>query len=582
MEIELYEYQKPHCEKIIRSLKTRKSYIDCSTMGTGKTVMALYIAKKLKLDIYVICPVSMKEVWKETAERYKIKIIDIISYQTLRGVKNKKISHNYLTRRDYKDIKNGRDTDITKYEITEKMKKIINDGIFCIFDEIQNVKNKTAQAKACTTITTNIKGRSRIALLSATPIDKMEQIGNIYKMMGIIKTDEELTTSESFGREFEYSGLQKIINIAKQINIKETIKIINENGINTKTANKIAYEILTKIMKNEYINIAIKPKTETIKNDIKDGEYNLSEKYMKKIKEGIDLIHLSVVMKNNKIEKIDDISGVMKGMHKIEEAKIKIITRLVREKMNERRRKVIIYVNYKDSIETLKEKLSEYKILIMDGSTKQKDRMKITNQFNYPNSKYRILIANMRVGGTGISLHDTDGRYPRTMYIVPTYSIMDLHQATGRVNRAGTKSQPEIRFIYSKMKESSLINALARKKEILKESSTKEGQDIIFPGEYEKYIEMTWEEQKRIIKEEERKAAKKISEWILYQMYNPKSKNPFMVRKIMNEQFMEEVKSEKKKNEVKKEIEESIKTNRIKERRKEFQRELEKTKKILQ
>lgn len=580
-EIQLYDYQKPHCEKIVKSLKTRKSYIDCSTMGTGKTVMALYIAKTLKLDIYVICPVSMKEVWETTAKRYKIKIIDIISYQTLRGVKDKKMSHKYLTREDKKEIKNGKDNKTTKYKITEEMREIIEKGVLCIFDEIQNVKNKTAQAKACTTITSNIKGRSRIALLSATPIDKVEQISNVYKMMGILKENEELTTTGSFGRDFEYSGLQKIIDISKKINLKETIKIINEIGINTKTGNKIAYELLTKIMKEEYINIAIKPKRQEIESDIKDGEYNLTPTYMKKIKEGIDLIHLSVIMKDNKIDKIDDISGVMKGMHKIEQAKMKIITRITREKLKERRRKVIIYVNYKDSIETLREKLIEYEPLIMDGSTKQKERMNITKKFNYANSKYRVLIANMKVGGTGISLHDTDGRYPRTMYIVPTYSIMDLHQATGRVNRAGNKSRPEIRFIYSKMKESSLINALARKKEVLKEASTKEEQGITFPGEYEKEIEVSWEEQERINKEEERKAAKKISEWILEKLYKPTSGNPIMIRKIMIEQFTEDIKNKEKIEEIKREIEDTIKKNREKERKREFKRDLKITKRVL-
>lgn len=580
-EIKLFEYQKPHCENIIKSLKTKKSYIDCSTMGTGKTVMALYIAKKLKLDIFVICPVSMKEVWKSTANKYEINIIDTISYQTLRGVKGKKISHKYLIREDKKIIRNGKDTNITIYEPTKILTSIIEKGILCIFDEIQNVKNKTAQAISCSTITSNIKGRSRIALLSATPIDKMEQIGNVYKMMGILKVNEELTTSGSFGKDFEYSGLQKIIDLSNKIDIQKTKEIINESGINTKSGCKIAYRIMTEILKDEYINIAIKPKSEEIKSDIKDGEYNLSNTYRDELQRGIELIQSSIRMKDNRIEKIDNMSGVTVGMHMIEKVKMKIITRLVRNKMKETRRKVIIYVNYKDSINTLKTKLKEYKPLILDGSTKQNDRTDIINKFNYANSKYRLLIANMKVGGTGISLHDTDGRYPRTMYIIPTYSIMELHQATGRVNRAGNKSQPEIRFIYSKLKECSLLNALARKKQVLKEASTKEEQDIIFPGEYEKDIELSWEEQRRIQKEEEEAAARKISIQVKRMLYHPTSKNPRMIRKIMIEQFTEGEEDETKIQKIIKEIEETIKNNRIKEKRKEFKEELYITKCIL-
>ena len=49
-------------------------------------------------------------------------------------------------------------------------------------------------------------------------------------------------------------------------------------------------------------------------------------------------------------------------------------------------------------------------------------------------------MVNIAAGGTGLSLHDVMGDYPRVALISPTFSAKDYMQALGRIHRNGAKS----------------------------------------------------------------------------------------------------------------------------------------------
>ena len=101
--INLLDHQIDHVQKIDEIYKHDNFYLDCSVMGSGKTYVALHFAKKYNLSLFVICPKSMINTWRTTADTFKIPIIDVITYQSLRG-RNKKsteyytLSHPYLER----------------------------------------------------------------------------------------------------------------------------------------------------------------------------------------------------------------------------------------------------------------------------------------------------------------------------------------------------------------------------------------------------------------------------------------------------------------------------------------------------
>jgi superfamily II DNA helicase RecQ len=78
---------------------------------------------------------------------------------------------------------------------------------------------------------------------------------------------------------------------------------------------------------------------------------------------------------------------------------------------------------------------------------------KATDAMNaFQASKARVLITTLESGGTGINLDDTAGNKPRTVVMMtPPFSAVENVQAVGRVWRYNTKSQPQVKYLFSDM-----------------------------------------------------------------------------------------------------------------------------------
>jgi hypothetical protein len=59
------------------------------------------------------------------------------------------------------------------------------------------------------------------------------------------------------------------------------------------------------------------------------------------------------------------------------------------------------------------------------------------------------MIANIKAGGVGISLHDINGVHPRVSLISPTQSATNLIQVLGRIHRSGGKTKSLQRIIFA-------------------------------------------------------------------------------------------------------------------------------------
>jgi hypothetical protein len=69
---------------------------------------------------------------------------------------------------------------------------------------------------------------------------------------------------------------------------------------------------------------------------------------------------------------------------------------------------------------------------------------------DFQSGKRPVMIATIESGGTGINLDDIQGDRPRTMIIMTApFGAVDNVQAIGRVWRLTTKSNPEIKYIFT-------------------------------------------------------------------------------------------------------------------------------------
>lgn len=105
---------------------------------------------------------------------------------------------------------------------------------------------------------------------------------------------------------------------------------------------------------------------------------------------------------------------------------------------------VVIFVNFNDTLNKLAQTFETTSVI--HGKQTEIERLKVIDDFQ--SNKTNILIANIRAGGVGISLHDIHGGHPRVSIISPTWSAQDTMQTLGRIHRAEGKTPAIQKFVF--------------------------------------------------------------------------------------------------------------------------------------
>ncbi len=486
----LQEHQIPHVEKLSNILENNYCAFDMSVMGAGKTYTTTALSMFLEFNhLIVICPASVEAKWNQM-KRYGVNLTKVLSYGGLKSKKGFQPKHGLLSR-----IESPGD-DALVFLPTDELIQIVREGCLFVFDEAQNLKNDNSQFQACQTITNlvvNLGGTSRFILLSGTPIDKEDQSVNIMRLMGIIRSSRLYNYYPEDNR-IKRIGAQELIDFCNKIDPVETRKFL---AIHPFTRDKIrhnCYLMFQRIVKKNLSAAMPSPVTEI---DCKNGYYKIEDSDDKAdLVRGIESLQRSLQF-SEKDESInitrDSFAGITKALIAIEAAKVMTMARIARKQLKANPKcKVGIFVNYTDSIVKLKEELIDFGPLSINGQTAKPARQTAIKKFQEENLKHRVFIANIQVASTGIDLDDKNGEFPRHAYISPSYRILDLHQLTRRFTRLDTKSVAHVRFFYGNVgrKETSILNSLARKTAVLKETLDQQaGEGILFPGEYAEDIE---------------------------------------------------------------------------------------------
>lgn len=445
----LKNYQKKWGKKAVNILNENYFYLDVSQTGRGKTFVSLWVAKKIKYPIFVICPLTVSSEWRNLANKYNIEMIDIITYQSFRGISNKKFNHEYLESNS--ETKKEGEAEIIS--IGDEMVDIINRGTFFIFDEVQNLKNDSRQTIIISLITKYIiqsKSDSRFCLLGAYLYDKKASSINFFDILGYSIPSKEMNVISPIVKN---SLLQSKLKIPKKL-YTIIFRCYQENASLTKDAlgkyteaEDLFHFLFVNIIIEKYAGSIDPPDNITSEIDIKNGFY-LVEGESKTIID-FNLNRINNILVESKQISVGNRSIINMSLMEIEHEKIVVFERIARKKLeNNKNSKVIIYANFTKTIDDLDKLLSDFGPLILKGDTKKKDRDSIIYDFNN-DSKSRLIISNIKVGGVGISLHDIVGDFPRYMYISPTYSVIDMMQAIGRIYRNGTKSKATVRIVYT-------------------------------------------------------------------------------------------------------------------------------------
>jgi len=507
----IFPYQEIHVEVLKEHLKISPFAIDLSMLGTGKTYTSAKIGEDLGVKhIVVICPVSVKAKWQHMKKEYGIPLKDCISFCQLRSTKCKQPKHGLLKRRDYQESVRVNHQmhllDRVDFSASDSFKALVDEGLLLVIDEVQNIKNITSQFHACQALIAEIVKRgvgegakSRLLLVSGSPIDKREQSVNMFRCLGVMRSTE-LTTYNIGTYQFVPTGILEIEAFCKNLSPEHAMfGLYSRTHTHSKNlCMAYAYRMFQEVFKRRLSHAMDPPKADThlVKRNgefIVEREQDrlLLEAGIGKLKKacGFDPDNNTVNFGTNSAATM---SGIQVALMQIETAKIHTFVRIARKALeSDPNKKVVICVNYCATIADLKGLLVEYRPLLLQGSMSSNRRAEAIANFQKGDCEHRLLIANLSVCSTGIDLDDKFGTFEREVFVSPMYNTITLYQLCHRFQRMDTKSSSDIFMVYGKgAVESRVLAALGRKSLVMKETTENQVRcGVEFPGDYATVVE---------------------------------------------------------------------------------------------
>ena len=559
--IHLLPHQVEHAARLESCLRRFGFAMDLSPMGAGKTYCASSLWQSLGLrHVVVIAPVSVLPKWNSMRDTHGIAVAHAISYCSLRSIRGKQPKHGLLTRTDEIRTQVNEDTNqleenmhIVNFHATSLWNRLVDEGVLLVIDELQHVKNQSSQSKSVKELLRVVRAsaNSKALLLSGTPIDKCEQALNLYKVIGILdgplavyNPHTGLTDPRGYRRLVEYH-IGTFYNEPSRERLDGLIAYMNEQRryreIRTEHAdmNAILHCMRDILRSSHYYMSATTRRLEGIYMLFRDVFCRYASSSMP---------HMSTVIaatlhKHNAYYEIQDTSsrellqkgvqalcnatgydfetdtvnirdhmdavrGIVRAQQMIETAKIPTLIRVAREALEANpNQKVVISVNFTDTITDLVAALSSFGPVVIHGATSERQRHDVMTRFQAATAEVRLLIANTTCISTGIDLDDKDSRFPRLALVSPNYNIITLHQLCFRFHRIGTLSDAHVHFVFGRVTTASgrrangfeelpILNALARKSTVLRDiSQASMGTEsasagaVSYPGEFP-----TWNE----------------------------------------------------------------------------------------
>jgi superfamily II DNA or RNA helicase len=421
----LYEVKNPNglrpwqvdaVSKIVSSINKWGAAVDGSDVGIGKTYTATAVARELNMDIMVVCPKAVMESWKRVIKnhfKYWGKCIGIVNYESLRIGRTDSMFASIVKRRDTR-----------RKEFVWKVPK----NTLIVWDEAQKLKNaKTKNSEMCMAA---LKAGYKMLFCSATMATNPLELKTVGQCIQLFKTNKQYydwayahgVVRGRFGMEF--TGDRKAL--AKLNN-----DIFNNRGI--------------RLRRDTIPNF---PESQIIAEC-----YEMEKEDQDKINNAYDEMRLEL-LKIEKLAKKDqktsELTAILRARQKVEMVKVPLFVEMVEEGL-ENGMSVVVFCNFTETIKALSQRLNTQ--CIVNGEIKDKVRQQNIDDFQ--SDKQRVILINLAAGGAGLNLHDITGKHPRLALISPSYSAVNMRQATGRVWRdsAKSKSLQKIVFVANTVEE---------------------------------------------------------------------------------------------------------------------------------
>ena len=487
--------------------------------GWGKTRVSIYVSCILNVCFgmrpMIICPANLRIQWKACLDEASVKAIGIYSYNEIRGQKGGsatkkdpdgiKIKYTKPPRCKHPYLIRG-DGEHGPFEATEEWNYEINKGTFLIIDESQNLKNDSGQHYAVIELIHTLCNAgaklSRILHLTASFVDKPDSLRCLMRCFGYTKRNDMLKHNPGKGVvEWRKYGLGEVVQVAEMIDQRATANALM--SVNRDISAKNLPDIFLNLWVNVFRQHVVIPVKDAVychpvtgipfaRNRI-NGFYELDEASKAKAFEAIQGLKRANIIRDDGFVNMRaanmNFGAVQKSLMLLCESKLITLVRVALEYLRTTNSKLVLCIPFIKGQESVFKLLNLYGPLVLNGQVDMDSRPNIIAKFNEPNDKCRVIIMTPQVGGVGINLNDTDGRFPRVFLGTPTFHFLDWFQASGRTYRRGMMSDTTIIMIYAANAplESVLVNTMT--KSAICRDVIVPGSGRKFPGDFDIIIE---------------------------------------------------------------------------------------------
>jgi len=428
IDYEKYSHRPPlsHQKEAIQKLVENKKFILADDMGLGKTTSTIIAALETgSKKIMIICPATLKINWKREIENYTDRSTFVADG------KNFSLEHDFVIV-NYDIIKNF-------HNPKDKENSLVLKSNFdlVIVDEAHYIKN--AQAQRTKLINDMVKDIERLWLLTGTPMTSRPI--DYFNLLSLV----ENATARNWmayvirycsGYQFKVGG-RKVWNVMGSSNLEELrdrtsttiLRRLKENVLDL--PEKIITPVYLRLKSKEYESVM--------------GEYY--DWYDKNPEES-----KSLTVQFTKLTKVRQIIANEKVKETIE----------IAENIIEQDKKVIIFCNFTESLNTIKEHFGKTAVKL-DGSMSQKERQLSVDEFQN-NEKVKVFVGNLKAAGVGITLTAAEVVIMNDLSFLPS----DHAQAEDRAYRFGQKNNVLVYYpLYDNTIEGIIYDIINAKKQVI-------------------------------------------------------------------------------------------------------------------
>ena len=413
----LFPAQEKAVKLLVSSIIERGSALNSSCTGSGKTVMACAVARKLHCPVAVIAPKATLPSWRRELAEWGIEPVFVTNYEKIR---------------------NG---SAHLKKVTKKiMRWDLPADTLLIFDECQRAKSPWTQSSQLL-ISAKMQG-VRTLLLSATAAEdptEMRAIGYALDLHGLNRGTELLPSwdkwMKSFGcfqdqwKNWRPGPVKKLEPLhdrlykdrAVRITERDLPEAFRENWI---LEDPIEFGAVSKI-KKFYEDAGV---TTEVIDELMDHMDAFEKEDRAKAKD-----------KDAKVTML--LTRMLRARQLTEALKVPDIVEMTRDMIDEHK-SVVIFVNFRETLDALVPALEstlKMEVGFVNGGQNAEERQDYVDRFR--DDKLRVIVLNSEAGGTGIDgLQDTHRVYPRVSLISLSFNAKTFKQVLGRIHRANSKS----------------------------------------------------------------------------------------------------------------------------------------------